>query len=172
MTPRGFAVLACRLAAVMLLAYALQWLAFNLQTFLAPGIGAGARILSFGLGMFAQLAGAALLWFGASRIAAGIADEPGPSPGAGLDERTFIRAGTALIGLVVALLAAVSGLVHESMLLLREATPELAAGYVNAMRLQVLEQRVDYLARLGLGILLILGRDRIAGWLGAARSTR
>ena len=172
MTPRGFAILTCRLVAVLLLAYALQWLALNAQTFTVPGLSMGARVLSFATGMFMQLAGAAILWFGASRIADGFADDSEPAVSGGLDEAAFIRAGTALIGLAIATLAVAGGLVFESMLLVHDNTPELDAAYVAAMRQQVFEQRVDYLARIALGVLLILGRDRISSLLGTPGSAR
>ncbi len=171
MTPRGFAVLTCRLVAVLLIAFALQQLALNAQTFAVSGLGLGARTVSFAAGMFAPLAGAAILWFGAGRIA-GFADDSGPVAGVALDETAFVRAGTALIGLAVASLAAAAGIAFESLMLAHHTAEGHDPAYAAAIERQALEQRVHYLARIALGVLLILGRDRIAGWLGRSSATR
>ena len=172
MTPRGFAILACRLVAVVLVAYALQQLALNAQVYTVSGLSLGARIVAFVAGMFTPLAGAAILWFGAPRIAGSVADDAGTATSDGLDEVAFIRAGTALIGLAFATLALANGIVFESLMLLQSAEPELDAAYLAAKRQQVFEHRVDYLARIALGVLLMLGRERIASVLGTRAPPR
>jgi len=166
---RQIGVVLCRVGAAVLTVQAIRSLGYSLPGLVFGVNDFGIEMLVFGLMSVVPGLSAIGLWVFADRISS-VVDRfettESQQPLTGVD---LVRIGTALIGMCVLVLGIISGVNVEVANLAR---PDLGAEFQSMLdetKARMIGLRASYLAQIVIGLVLLLGRERISVMLAKAK---